>query len=154
MSTRGRNVSVIFGDGAGAALVTRYDGNDDRGILSSHLHSEGKHAEELSLIGPSTNRWVPQIMEENDPEDTSYYPNMNGQFVFKNAVVRFSEVIKEGLLQNQLAAEGHQIVGAPQGQFTYCCNLFEKKFGLGEDQVYNNIQSATVIPQLHLFQLP
>ena len=105
MSTRGRNVSVIFGDGAGAALVTRYDGNDDRGILSSHLHSEGKHAEELSLIGPSTNRWVPQIMEENDPEDTSYYPNMNGQFVFKNAVVRFSEVIKEGLLQNQLAAE-------------------------------------------------
>ena len=139
MSTRGRNVSVIFGDGAGAALVTRYDGNDDRGILSSHLHSEGKHAEELSLIGPSTNRWVPQIMEENDPEDTSYYPNMNGQFVFKNAVVRFSEVIKEGLLQNQLAAEDIKLLVPHQANLRIA-QFVQKKFGLGEDQVYNNIQ--------------
>lgn len=139
MSTRGRNVSVIFGDGAGAALVTRYDGNDDRGILSSHLHSEGKHAEELSLIGPSTNRWVPQIMEENDPEDTSYYPYMNGQFVFKNAVVRFSEVIKEGLLQNQLAAEDIKLFVPHQANLRIA-QFVQKKFGLGEDQVYNNIQ--------------
>jgi 3-oxoacyl-[acyl-carrier-protein] synthase-3 len=139
MSTRGRNVSVIFGDGAGAALVTRYDGNDDRGILSSHLHSEGKHAEELSLKGPSTNRWVPQIMEENDPEDTSYYPYMNGQFVFKNAVVRFSEVIKEGLLQNQLAAEDIKLLVPHQANLRIA-QFVQKKFGLGEDQVYNNIQ--------------
>lgn len=139
MSTRGRNVSVIFGDGAGAALVTRYEGNDDRGILSSHLHSEGKHAEELSLIGPSTNRWVPQIMEENDPEDTSYYPYMNGQFVFKNAVVRFSEVIKEGLLQNQLVAEDIKLLVPHQANLRIA-QFVQKKFGLGEDQVYNNIQ--------------
>ena len=96
MTTRGRNVSVIFGDGAGAVVMTRTE-NLEEGILSSHLHSEGKHAEELSLIGPSTGRWVPEIIETNDPEDLSYYPYMNGQFVFKNAVVRFSEVIKEGL---------------------------------------------------------
>ena len=95
-STRGRAVSVIFGDGAGAAVVSRED-DLSKGILSSHLHSEGKFAEELSLIGPSTNRWVPQIIEANDPEDISYYPYMNGQLVFKNAVVRFSEVIMEGL---------------------------------------------------------
>ena len=56
-STRGRAVSVIFGDGAGAAVVSRED-DLSKGILSSHLHSEGKFAEELSLIGPSTNRWV------------------------------------------------------------------------------------------------
>ena len=72
--------------------------NLEEGILSSHLHSEGKHAEELSLIGPSTGRWVPEIIETNDPEDLSYYPYMNGQFVFKNAVVRFSEVIGKNRL--------------------------------------------------------
>lgn len=53
LSTRGRTVSVIFGDGAGAAVVSRHD-NLDEGIQSTHLHSEGKHAKELSLIGPST----------------------------------------------------------------------------------------------------
>lgn len=95
-STRGRGVSVIFGDGAAAAVVSRSE-EDTGGIITTHLHSQGKFAEELSLIGPSTNRWVPEILEANDPEDTSYYPYMNGQLVFKNAVVRFSEVIIEGL---------------------------------------------------------
>ena len=100
MTTRGRGVSVIFGDGAGAAVITREE-NPERGVLSSHLHSEGKFAEELSLIGPSTNRWVPEILEANDPSDESYFPFMNGQLVFKNAVVRFSEVIMEGLQANK-----------------------------------------------------
>ena len=98
-STRGRAVSVIFGDGAGAAVITKEE-NKNKGILSSHLHSEGKFAKELSLIGPSTNRWVPEIIDANNPDDTSYYPFMNGQLVFKNAVVRFSEVILEGLNSN------------------------------------------------------
>ncbi len=62
-STRGRGVTVIFGDGAGAAVLTRSD-KEGHGILSTHLHSEGKHALELSLKGPSTNHWVPQIIEE------------------------------------------------------------------------------------------
>ena len=88
-TTRGRSVSVIFGDGAGAVVLTRSDHNG-QGILSTHLHSEGKHALELSLKGPSTNHWVPEIIEENPQEDIPYYPYMNGQFVFKNAVVRFS----------------------------------------------------------------
>jgi 3-oxoacyl-[acyl-carrier-protein] synthase-3 len=139
MSTRGRNVSVIFGDGAGAALVSRYEGNEERGILSSHLHSEGKHAEELALIGPSTNRWVPQIMEENDPEDISYYPYMNGQFVFKHAVVRFSEVINEGLQQNNLKADQIKLLVPHQANLRIA-QFVQKKFGLADDQVYNNIQ--------------
>lgn len=53
-TTRGRGVSVLFGDGAGAAVLTRSSG-PDKGILSTHLHSEGKHALALSLRGPSTN---------------------------------------------------------------------------------------------------
>ncbi|NNE02780.1 MAG: 3-oxoacyl-ACP synthase, partial [Eudoraea sp.] len=58
MTTRGRGVSVIFGDGAGAAVMTREE-NTEKGILSTHLHSEGEHAEELSVIAPGMGkRWV------------------------------------------------------------------------------------------------
>ena len=103
-STRGRNVTVIFGDGAGAAILSRSE-EKGKGILSSHLHSEGKYARELMLDGPSTGRWVPEILNENDPEDVSYFPYMNGQFVFKHAVVRFAEAIEEGLEANNLKKE-------------------------------------------------
>ena len=138
MTTRGRGVSVIFGDGAGAAVITREE-NPERGILSSHLHSEGKFAEELSLIGPSTNRWVPEILEANDPSDESYYPFMNGQLVFKNAVVRFSEVIIEGLQANKLSPEAIDMLIPHQANLRIS-QFVQKKFGLQDHQVYNNIQ--------------
>ena len=81
MSTRGRNMAVLFGDGAGAAVVSRSEG--ENGILSTHLHSEGAYADALAMIAPGVGtKWVPEILAENDPDDVSYYPNMNGQFVF------------------------------------------------------------------------
>ena len=138
MTTRGRNVSVIFGDGAGAAVVSRSE-NKKGGILSSHIYSQGKYAEELSLIGPSTNRWVPEILEANDPEDISYYPNMNGQFVFKNAVVRFAEVIQEGLEKNGWSTADIDLLIPHQANLRIA-QFVQRKFGLEEHQVYNNIQ--------------
>jgi 3-oxoacyl-[acyl-carrier-protein] synthase-3 len=66
-----------------------------KGILSTHLHSEGQHAEELILRHQEWVVVVTDIIADNDPDDESYFPYMNGQFVFKNAVVRFSEVINE-----------------------------------------------------------
>ena len=137
MTTRGRNVSVIFGDGAGAVKVSGCE-DADTGILSTHLHSEGQFAEELALIGPSTNRWVPEILEANDPEDISYYPNMNGQLVFKNAVLRFSEVIIEGLQQNQLSPDQIDLLIPHQANLRIS-QFIQKKFRLRENQVYNNI---------------
>ena len=137
MTTRGRGVSVIFGDGAGAAILTREE-DHSRGILSSHLYSEGKHAEELSLIGPSTMRWVPEIIDANDPLDESYYPYMNGQVVFKHAVVRFSEVINEGLTKNNWKAEDIDMFVPHQANLRIS-QFIQKKFGLSNDQVYNNI---------------
>ena len=136
-TTRGRGVSVIFGDGAGAAVLTRSE-EKGKGILSSHLHSEGKHAKELALIGPSTNRWVPEIMEANDPNDESYYPYMNGQFVFKHAVVRFSEAIVEGLMANGLKSEDINLLVPHQANLRIA-QFIQKKFKLSDDQVYNNI---------------
>ena len=137
MTTRGRGVSVIFGDGAGAVGLSRSEAAD-KGILSTHLHSEGKFAEELALIGPSTNRWVPEILEADDPNDISYYPNMNGQLVFKNAVVRFSEVIMEGLLHNKMTPDQIDMLIPHQANLRIS-QFIKRKFGLNDDQVYNNI---------------
>ena len=138
MTTRGRSVSVIFGDGAGAAVVSRSDHNG-QGILSTHLHSEGKHALELSLKGPSTMHWVPEIIAENPQEDIPYYPYMNGQFVFKNAIQRFSEVIMEGLQENGLEVADIDMLIPHQANLRIS-QFIQQKFQLKDDQVYNNIQ--------------
>jgi len=139
MSTRGRSVSVIFGDGAGAAVLSRSDHNG-QGILSTHLHSEGKHALELALKGPSTMHWVPEILEENPQgDDIPYFPYMNGQFVFKHAVVRFSEVIKEGLEANGLEVKDIDMLIPHQANLRIS-QFIQQKFRLKDDQVYNNIQ--------------
>ncbi|WP_373519677.1 3-oxoacyl-ACP synthase III family protein [Pricia sp.] len=138
MTTRGRAVSVIFGDGAGAAILTREEDNS-KGILSTHLHSEGQHAEELSLIAPGMGkRWVTDIIADDDADDESYYPYMNGQFVFKNAVVRFSEVIMEGLKINDLQPTDIDLLVPHQANLRIS-QFIQKKFGLSDDQVFNNI---------------
>ena len=136
-SIRGRGVSVIFGDGAGAVVLQRSE-NLETGILSTHLHAEGLHAEELALIGPSTGRWVPEIIETNDPEDTSYYPHMNGNFVFKHAIGRFSEVIMEALMANELKPEDIGILIPHQANLRIS-QFIQKQMNLTEDQVFNNI---------------
>lgn len=136
-TTRGRGVSVIFGDGAGAVVLSRSE-EKGRGILSTHLHSEGKHAKELVLEGPSTARWVPEIIEANNPDDVSYYPYMNGQFVFKHAVTRFSEAINEGLECNGLTAAEIDLLVPHQANLRIA-QFIQRKFKLRDDQVYNNI---------------
>jgi 3-oxoacyl-[acyl-carrier-protein] synthase-3 len=139
MTSRGRGVSVIFGDGAGAAVLSREE-DLTKGILSTHLHSEGQHAEELALVAPGMGaRWVTDIIADNDPNDESYYPHMNGQFVFKNAVVRFAEVINEGLEANNLQVSDIDMLIPHQANLRIS-QFIQKKFGLEDDQVYNNIQ--------------
>lgn len=138
MTTRGRAVSVIFGDGAGAAVLSR--SNDDSRILSTHLHSEGEHAKELAVLAPGMGgRWVTDILADNNPDDDSYYPYMNGQFVFKHAVVRFSEVINEGLQANNLKVSDIDMLIPHQANLRIS-QFIQKKFGLNDEQVFNNIQ--------------
>ncbi|WP_395060466.1 3-oxoacyl-ACP synthase III family protein [Flavobacterium sp.] len=139
MTTRGRNVSVIFGDGAGAAVLSREE-DVTKGILSTHLHSEGEHAKELSVLAPGMGgRWVSDIIADNNPDDESYFPYMNGQFVFKHAVVRFSEVINEGLVANNLQVSDIDMLIPHQANLRIS-QFIQKKFGLNDDQVFNNIQ--------------
>ena len=139
MTDRGRGVSVIFGDGAGAAVLSR-EVDLSKGILSTHLHSEGQHAEELVVKAPGMGgRWVTDILEDNDPNDESYFPYMNGQFVFKNAVVRFSEVINEGLQANNLQVSDIDLLIPHQANLRIS-QFIQNNFGLTDDQVFNNIQ--------------
>jgi 3-oxoacyl-[acyl-carrier-protein] synthase-3 len=138
-STRGRSISVIFGDGAGAAILTREE-DLTKGILSTHIHSEGKHALELATEAPGMGtRWVSDIIKDNDPEDFSYRPYMNGQFVFKHAIKRFSEVINEGLQKNNLEVSDIDMLIPHQANLRIS-QFIQKRFGLTDDQVYNNIQ--------------
>ena len=139
MTSRGRGVSVIFGDGAGAAVLSREE-DLTKGILSTHLHSEGQHAEELVVKAPGMGgRWITDIIADNDPNDESYFPYMNGQFVFKNAVVRFSEVINEGLQANNLQVSDIDMLIPHQANLRIA-QFIQKKFGLSDNQVFNNIQ--------------
>ncbi len=139
MTNRGRGVSVIFGDGAGAAIMSREE-DLSKGILSTHLHSEGQHAEELFVKAPGMGgRWVTDILADNDPEDDSYFGYMNGQFVFKNAVVRFAEVINEGLEANGLQISDIDMLIPHQANLRIS-QFIQKKFQLTDDQVFNNIQ--------------
>ena len=137
-TSRGRGVSVIFGDGAGAAVVSRND-TGKGGILSTHLHSEGKHKDELALRGPSTGYWVPEIIKDNPQEDIPYYPVMNGQFVFKHAIVRFSEVIREGLQANNLEVSDIDMLIPHQANLRIS-QFIQKKMRLPDEKVFNNIQ--------------
>jgi len=135
-TTRGRGVSVIFGDGAGACVLSRSEDNS-KGILSSHLHSQGKYADKLIVKAPSIKHWVPDIVKANG-EDTSYFPYMDGTFVFKNAVVRFSEVIMEGLMANNLTKDNIDLFIPHQANLRIA-QFIQKKFALRDDQVFNNI---------------
>ena len=83
-------------------------------------------------------RWVSDIINENDPNDESYLPYMNGQLVFKNAVVRFQEVIKEGLDHNKLSNDDIDLFIPHQANLRIS-QFIQKKLGLNDNKVYNNI---------------
>ncbi len=136
-TTRGRGLAVLFGDGAGAAVLSRSE-DISKGILSTHLHSQGEHAEVLTVKAPSISHWVPAIIE-GGAEDTSYHPFMDGQKVFKHAIVRFSEAITEGLEANKLTADDIDMFIPHQANLRIT-QFVQRRFNLSDDQVYSNIQ--------------
>lgn len=135
LTTRGRGTAVIFGDGAGAAVL---EASEQPGILSTHLHSDGRFAEELYVKDPGSSR----PHEERQPEqilDTSGFKvHMNGNLVFKHAVVRFMEVINEALDANQMTKEEIDLLVPHQANLRIS-NYIQSKLGLPDEKVYNNI---------------
>jgi 3-oxoacyl-[acyl-carrier-protein] synthase-3 len=90
------------------------------------------------LEGPATIRWVDKIIEANDPNDVTYFPHMNGNFVFKHAVTRFQEVIHEALQSTGLKPTDIDLLVPHQANLRIS-QFIQQKMGLGEDKVFNNI---------------
>jgi len=102
-SDTGRDVSVLFGDGAGAVILEKNDKEDGRGILSTHLYSEGKFATALWMEKPSPKDkaiFYPEMLEQE-----GIYPRMDGKLVFKNASTRMPEAVRTALEVNNLTIE-------------------------------------------------
>ncbi len=135
LSTRGRNTAVIFADGAGAAILQP---SDKPGILSTHLHSDGRFAEELYVRDPGSSRPREERQPEQINDTTHYKVVMNGNQVFKHAVVRFMEVIKEALAANNMTKDDISLLVPHQANLRIS-QYIQEKMALSNDQVYNNI---------------
>jgi 3-oxoacyl-[acyl-carrier-protein] synthase-3 len=153
MSTRGRNVSVIFGDGAGAVVLQPTE-KKDQGILSTHLHSDGNSAEILAMYNPGThaNYWSEKkLADYNDAEVADMFmsvtmvekqqnfPYMDGPAVFKTAAIKFPEVVMEALDHNCLTTKDIDLLIPHQANLRIS-QLVQQQLGLPENKVYNNIQ--------------
>ncbi len=136
-STRGRGIAVIFGDGAGAVVLSRSE--DDSEILSNHIHSEGKYAMELSNPVPGCLNPPRKLVEDWNMEDLTYFPYMNGNFVFKHAVTRFPEAIMEGLNANNLTPQDIDMLIPHQANLRIS-QFVQKRLGMKDEQIFNNIQ--------------
>jgi 3-oxoacyl-[acyl-carrier-protein] synthase-3 len=152
-STRGRNVSVIFGDGAGAVVLQPTE-KAGQGILSTHLHSDGESAEILAMYNPGThaNHWhstpyasfdVAEIGEmflsHQMIDKAELFPYMDGPAVFKKAIVKFPEVITEALQANGLTPADINLLVPHQANLRIA-QFVQQKLGLADHQVFNNIQ--------------
>lgn len=136
-SDEGRSSSVIFADGAGAAVLGAVE-SDQPGILTTHLHAQGEHAEELYCKDPGSSREVrisPELIESG-----SFFLKMNGNAVFKHAVVRFMEVIKEALDANQLEQNAIDLLVPHQANLRIS-QYIQKQLGLPDEKVFNNIMT-------------
>jgi len=150
--TRSRNVSVIFGDGAGA-VVLQPAVKPGQGILSTHLHSDGADAELLAMYYPGAhaNKWMPEqlgypdqelgglFMTTEQLESGAALPYMDGPAVFKKAVAKFPEVIREALAANNLDAGNIDLLVPHQANLRIS-QYVQHLLGLADDKVFNNIQ--------------
>lgn len=156
-STEGRNVTVIFGDGAGAVVLQPTEA-PGKGILTTHLHADGTYAEKLALINPGAHggyhsrrsgenkdfgyeqtEYGKMFVTEKMVKDNMLAPVMDGQFVFKMAVQKFPEVIQEALTKTGLSASDINLFVPHQANLRIS-QFVQHKLGLRDDQVWNNIQ--------------
>lgn len=153
-STRGRNVSVIFGDGAGAVVLQPTE-KEGQGILSTHLHSDGESAEILAMYNPGShaNHWgaknyasfddaeISQMFMSHEMIDNAQnFPYMDGPAVFKKAVVKFPEVIMEALEKNGYQSTDINMLIPHQANLRIS-QFVQQKLKLQDHQVYNNIMN-------------
>ena len=137
LTTRGRGTAVIFGDGAGAAILQASD-NSDAGVLSTHLHADGRFAEDLYIKDPGSSRPHVERQPEQILDTSTFKVHMNGNAVFKHAVVKFTEVIREALENNQISVEDIDLLIPHQANLRIS-KFLQSSLKLPDGKVYNNI---------------
>lgn len=135
LSTRGRDMAVLFGDGAGAAVLGAGE-VEGRGVLSTHLHADGRHAKGLWCEASSSFQH-PRISVE-DIRSGRVWPYMDGKEVFRNAVSRMPEVAREALRANGLEVEDVDLLIAHQANARISEGV-RRKLGVPPERMYNNI---------------
>lgn len=143
----GRDLGVLFGDGAGVAILGATD-DPGRGVLSTHLFADGRHAELLWCESDASARF-PRISHE-DLDAGRHYPKMQGREVFKSAVAAMLESVRTALAANGLAPADVNLLIAHQANLRIN-EMVQRQLGLRDDQVYNNIDrygntTAATIP--------
>ena len=133
-TTAGRNTNVIFADGAGAAILQATD--EKTGVLTTHLHADGDYAEELYVKDPGSSRKV-RLSPELIAGD-SFKVYMNGNGVFKHAVVRFEEVIHEALEKAGKSTEDIDLLIPHQANLRIS-QFIQRKLKLPDEKIFNNI---------------
>jgi 3-oxoacyl-[acyl-carrier-protein] synthase-3 len=136
ISTRGRDVSVIFGDGAAVALLEATD-DPGRGVLGVELHADGRYAHDLWADAPGS-IYSPRITKEM-VDTEAIFPHMEGPKVFKHAIVKMPEVVMSVLGKAGLGV-GDIKVFVPHQANLRISETVQKSLGLRDDQVFNNIQ--------------
>jgi 3-oxoacyl-[acyl-carrier-protein] synthase-3 len=137
MTTEGRNVSVIFADGAGAAVLGPSD-REDRGIMAFDLHSEGAHAEKLWVDSPGS-MYHPRVSPEHIAAGRQYL-DMDGKEVFRHAVVRMPESVQAVLAASGRTTADLKLLVAHQANLRIA-EMMQRTLCLRDDQIYNNIMS-------------
>lgn len=140
-SDEGRGVSVIFGDGAGAVILSATEDENEGDILAVNMHSEGKYAEELAVKFPGTKfGWADRLLKEPDAiTNDMIYPLMNGNFVFKHAVQRFPESLMEVLGKAGKTLEDLDMFIPHQANIRIA-QFVQHSLKLPEEKVFINIQ--------------
>lgn len=140
-SDAGRGVSVIFGDGAGAIVLSATEDESAGDILAFNMHAEGKYADELCTKFPGSKYgWSDRMrLEPEQVTDSEVYPIMNGNFVFKHAVTRFPETMEEALKSAGKTVEDLDMFIPHQANLRIA-QFVQQRFGLPDHKVFNNIQ--------------
>jgi 3-oxoacyl-[acyl-carrier-protein] synthase-3 len=137
VSTNGRDVTVIFGDGAGAACVEGQTTDENVGVLASVMHAQGALAESLMLEAPAS-KCNPRLDQEMLAQGRQY-PHMDGRMIFKMAVGRLPKVARETLEKAQLTQDDIDLFIPHQANFRIN-KAFQKAMDLPDHKVYHNIQ--------------
>ena len=135
-TTAGRDVTVLFGDGAGAVVLGRAT-DDEHVLLSTHIHADGSEAEILWTEYPASAH-DPRISEEAMAE-RKHYPRMEGKKVFKHAVTRMPMAMMEGMSANKLTLNDIDCVIPHQANLRIN-QMVAKMIGLPDEKIHNNIQ--------------